>query len=188
MVNTDFGIQFEDEPAPAPAPAKNRGGRPKGSKNKPKIMARAPVHEPVHEPRRIRHKDPEGKFAIPDEFKIKLRNRSIEWKRHTLLGQQDPAYEMELKRKGWLPVQSHMMPGMMPPGYKGPIVRDGMMLYERPQELTDEARHEAITEAFEVIRTTEKRLGIASPGEATRDHPDAQPRIVKTYEPLIRKG
>jgi hypothetical protein len=42
----------------------------------PKVAANhQPVHESVHEPThgRVRHKDPGGKFVIPEEFKTKLR-------------------------------------------------------------------------------------------------------------------
>jgi hypothetical protein len=186
-------------PPPLRGPRPNngkRGGRPKGTKNKSTLAREAlargepalrePVHEPTHEPLRVRRHNVQGKFHIPKEMLAKyLPGRSAEWKRFTVLGQEDPAYMLSLQQEGgWEPVQSYMMPGMMPSGYKGPILRDGMMLMERPQHLTDEARTESLAEAQEVIRVQEERLGIAGPGEMTRNHPDAKPRINTSYEPL----
>lgn len=185
------------EPPPATAsPPPRRGGRRKnGLKGRPKLHE--PLHEPLREPVhsdqvaavRTRHKDVGGRFHIPPELVARhLPGRSVEWKRHSLLGQEDPFYALNLKSVGWEPVQAYQFPGLMPIGYKGPIIRDGMMLYERPQELTDEARREQLEAAFDVIRTTERRLGMAGPGEMTRDHPDVQPRISKVFEPLAPRA
>ena len=64
------------------------------------------------------------------------------------------------------------------------VNRVGLMLMERPEELTAEARAEERHNANERIVMQERRLGIAPTGEMTRDHPEVQPRIRKTYEPL----
>ena len=39
---------------------------------------------------------------------------TYEWKRRTLLGQEDPAYQVELARMGWEPVSTNRHPNMMP--------------------------------------------------------------------------
>ena len=186
-----------ERPAPAaaiqapPPPQKRRGGRKPGSKNKPKAAWRPDVHEPVHQemrpdPIRTRQRHVGGKFEIPPELLARyLPGRSVEWKRHTTLGQTDPIYEMDLKSAGWWPVQAHQLPGLMPEGYRGPIIRESMMLYERPQELTNQARLEDYHNAAEVIRTTERRLGIAGPNEMPREHPKIQPRVNQEYYPLM---
>ncbi len=164
---------------------KKKPGRPK------KVILRPALREPVREvraePSRIRHKDTGGRFYIPPEYLARLPDRSVEWKRYTVLGQEDPAYQLDLKRAGWEPVQSHQMPGLMPQGHKGAIIRDGLILCERPQELTNEARAEDLAEANDRIRNSERRLGISGPGEMTRDHPLVQPRINKSFEPLARR-
>ena len=58
-----------------------------------------------------------------------------EWKMQSVLGKEDPAYQVALRRKGWEPVPASRHPDTMPAGEKGPnITRKGMMLMERPME------------------------------------------------------
>lgn len=68
---------------------------------------------------------------------------SYEWKRHTLYNQEDPSYTVEQYEQGWRPVPVSRHPQFMPVGHKGAeILRDGLMLMERPIELTREAMAE----------------------------------------------
>jgi hypothetical protein len=185
---------------PFVAPVKKKstgGGRPKGSKNKDKGAQQAwrpSVHEQMHQtmrpdPIRTRIRHTGGKLDIPLELLERhLPGRSVEWKRNTVLGQADPIYEIELKEAGWWPVQSSQLPGLMPEGYRGPVIRESMMLYERPMELTLQAKAEQQKEAVEVIRVTERRLGLAGPGEMERDHPKVRPRVNTEYMPLAPRA
>jgi hypothetical protein len=108
-----------------------------------------------------------------------------EWKRKTVLGQPDPAYEVELARKGWEPVPASRHPEMMPigKGYDN-IERDGMILMERPKELTDEARDVELRKARAQVRSKEQQLTNAPEGTMTRDHAKVRPSISKGYEPM----
>jgi len=93
---------------------------------------------------------------------------SYEWKRHTLAGQQDPAYAVEMAEQGWeaVPVDRH--PEFMPSGWTGPILRDGMLLMERPIELTREAQEEDMANARMTVRINEARLNGTPAGSFDR--------------------
>ena len=110
---------------------------------------------------------------------------TYEWKRKLVLGQPDPAYEVELMRRGWEPVPLDRHPYMMPPG-KGynTIERDGMILMERPKELTEEARDVEVRKARNQVRQKEQQLASTPDGTMTRDHASARPSIRKGYEPM----
>ena len=80
-----------------------------------------------------------------DEYYIELgiipEGWSYEWKVRTVLGAEDPAHQVALARKGWEIVPASRHPELMPMGYKGvEITRKGMVLMERPLEITEEAR------------------------------------------------
>lgn len=93
---------------------------------------------------------------------------SYEWKRHTVLGQSDPAYNVEMREQGWEAVDASRHPEFMPDGYTGPIVRDGMILMERPIELTQEAEAENRQRAFLEVRQKEEQLAGAPAGTFER--------------------
>lgn len=110
---------------------------------------------------------------------------SYEWKRKYVLGKSDPSYEVELLRKGWEPVPLSRHPHMMPQGTDmKTIERDGMILMERPKELTDEARDVELRRARSQVRQKEQQLAATPEGTMTRDHPSARPNLRKGYEPL----
>lgn len=108
-----------------------------------------------------------------------------EWKRKTLLGAEDPAYQVSLARMGWEPVPADRIPSMMPgSGTHAAIERKGMILMERPQELTDEAHSIELRRARFQMQTKKEQLGEAKPGQFTRDHAQVKPRINNSYEPI----
>lgn len=110
---------------------------------------------------------------------------SYEWKRKTLLGKEDPAYQVELARAGWEPVPADRHPETMPMGGNfNTIERDGMILMERPKELTDEARQVEYRRARNQVRAKEQQLTSAPDGTMTRDHARVRPQISKGYEPM----
>lgn len=65
---------------------------------------------------------------------------TYEWKRVRVYGKEDVTYESTLERGGWTPVEATRHPEMMPRGHKGHIEREGMILMERPKEITDTIR------------------------------------------------
>ena len=94
-----------------------------------------------------------------------------EWKRHTLLNKEDPAYEVALRRAGWEPVPAGRHPEMMPLGTRPdvPITQDGNMLMERPLELSDMARARDFRRARDQVRVKEQQLNEAPhPGQFER--------------------
>jgi hypothetical protein len=128
-----------------------------------------------------------------DEFYIDPRvipdGWSYEWKRHTTLGAEDPAYQVSIARKGWeaVPVSRH--PEMMPDNYKGTtILRKGMILMERPAEITELAKAQELRKARQQVRQKEIQLhgapaGDNSPFEATNKG-NSLVKIGKSYEPM----
>lgn len=110
--------------------------------------------------------------AIPDGW-------DYQWKRKSILGKEDPAYDVQLARSGWEPVPASRHPEHMPIGTKSrTIERDGMILMERPKEITDEARAMELQAARTQIRSKEGPPTSAPNGQFERNYND----IKKTYE------
>ena len=111
---------------------------------------------------------------------------AYEWKRKTVLGQEDPAYQVHLARMGWEPVPTARHPEMMPgQGSYPTIERKGMMLMMRPEVISEEARAIELRKARSQVRAKEEQLsGTPEGGLGHRDHPQARPRINKGYEPI----
>jgi hypothetical protein len=145
---------------------------------------REPVHEGAHVPERRRRRRSslvsEDKFFIPPgEIPD---GSSYEWKRETVLGREDPFYIASMREQGWEPVDPKMHPNWLPPGYTGNAIRrEGMILMERPIELTQEAQAEQRTLARKQVREAEQRLGKTPDGTMTREHPDVVPRVDKQW-------
>ena len=106
---------------------------------------------------------------------------TYEWKRKTVMGQEDPAHMTDLLRKGWEPVPAYRHPEMMPSGstYES-VERKGMILMERPTELVEEARSLSLRQARNQVRVKEGQLAGAPEGTMDR----TSPSIKKGYEPI----
>jgi hypothetical protein len=118
------------------------------------------------------------KEYIPDGW-------DYEWKVRTVLGLEDPAQQVALARKGWEPVPASRHPEMMPHGTDvATIERKGLVLMERPKELSDEARSIELRRARNQVRAKEQQLSETPSGQLTRDDARVQPRIKKGYEPM----
>lgn len=117
--------------------------------------------------------------SIPDGWEY-------EWKRLEVLGKEDPAYQVSLARKGWDPVPADRHPEMMPKEAKDKIVtRKGMILMERPKELSDEAREIEKKRARDQVRVKEKQLNEAQPGQFERNNKDnSLVKVKKGYEAI----
>lgn len=97
-------------------------------------------------------------FYVPDG--IADPGWTYEWKRHTTLNQEDPGYAAELRMNGWTPVPAERHPGMWAPeGTVGPIIRQGLMLMERPEPLTKEAREEQRKAARQALASQQALFG-----------------------------
>ena len=124
-----------------------------------------------------------------DEFRVDMKDIppgwSYEWKRKTLLNEESVSYQVELARKGWEPVPSNRHPQMMPGGSShATIERKGMILMERPKELTDEAKNIELRRARMQMQAKKEQLGEAKPGQFGRDHASVRPKISNSYEPI----
>jgi hypothetical protein len=116
------------------------------------------------------------KDIIPDGW-------TYEWKRRLLLGQEDPSYQVSLRRMGWDPVPAKRHPEMMPTNWHGETLeRKGLILMERPTEIVDEARRIEYMKARKQVRDKEAQLSGAPDGQFTRDHAQTRPKINKSYE------
>lgn len=173
-------------------------------KASPRVALREPAHrervaavtrEPAHsKPERTRRRKlttGDDMFwlpidEIPDTHKAEVDGNlivSYEWKRWSVTGQEDPFYLATLREQGaWEPVLPSRHPTWLPAGYTGQhIIKGGLILMERPIELSIEAYHEGRALAKRQVRDAEARLGMTPKGELTRNFPGVEPRITKEY-------
>lgn len=132
----------------------------------------------VRERKRKNDADP---FYISDS--IIPDGMTYEWKRKSTFGQEDVSHQMHMQENGWDPVDASRHPGYMPAGYSGAIERSGMVLMERPVELTNEARDEDYRNARAVVLNNESQLQHAPTDTLPRDHKLVKPNVRKTVEP-----
>ena len=111
---------------------------------------------------------------------------SYEWKTRTVLGAEDPAHQVALARRGWESVPASRHPELMPMGYTGAeITRKGMVLMERPMEITQEAKDATLRRARMQMRDKEAQLTQAKGGEFDRSNKgDPLVKISKKYEAI----
>lgn len=111
---------------------------------------------------------------------------AYEWKRKTVLGQEDPAYQVHLARTGWEPVPTNRHPEMMPGQGNHPMIeRKGMMLMMRPKVISEEARDIELRRARGQVKAKEEQLaGAPEGGLGHRDHAQVKPKIGKSYEAM----
>jgi hypothetical protein len=110
---------------------------------------------------------------------------TYEWKTKTVMGQENPAYQVQLQRTGWEPVPTNRHPHMMPGnGNHAVIERKGMVLMERPKDITDEVRSIERKRARDQIMHKKAQLGEAKEGQFGRDHASVKPKISNSYEPI----
>lgn len=109
-----------------------------------------------------------------------------EWKRHTVLGQEDPSYQVQVARTGWEPVPADRHPSYMPQGGKHKIIeREGMVLMERPKAVSDKVRAMELRKARVQVRTKEEQLNSTPDGHLPRDaDPRTRAKVTKSMEPM----
>lgn len=117
--------------------------------------------------------------TIPDGW-------SYEWKRKSTLNQEDPSYQIQLAHKGWEPVPASRHPSYMPANTSyETIERDGMILMERPKELTDEARANDIRNARAQVQQKQEQLAQAPQGQFDRANKDRSlVKVARNYEAI----
>ena len=111
---------------------------------------------------------------------------SYEWKTRTILGLEDPAHQVALARKGWESVPASRHPELMPMGYTGAeITRKGMVLMERPLQITEEVRAAELRRARLQMRSKEEQLAQAGGGQFERSNKgENMVKVKKGYEAM----
>lgn len=128
--------------------------------------------------------DGTDEFYIPPE--LIPEGWTYEWKRKTVLGQEDPAHQVALARKGWEPVPASRHPSFMPDDDQySTIERKGMVLMERPAEVTEEARLIEQRRARLQVRQKEEQLNSAPQGQFERNNKEnSLVKVKKSYESM----
>ncbi|MBB3411214.1 hypothetical protein FHT87_005167 [Rhizobium sp. BK316] len=142
--------------------------------------------EPVRD--EIRSRKRKGGQSV-DKFHIDASQipsgSSYEWKTVTVYGKEDPSYNVLLREQGWEPVDSSRHPGLVADGHTGPIIRDGLMLMERPIELTQEAMAEDRANATEMVTIKKQQiLGETPAGTMSREASNLKNYARTSYEAL----
>lgn len=84
-----------------------------------------------------------------------------QWNTYSVFNEQMTGMQVLMAENGWRPVPAERHEGyFMPAGYKGPIIRDGLILEERPKSLSDEARAEEREKAAAQKRGARAQFGI----------------------------
>lgn len=111
---------------------------------------------------------------------------TYEWKTHTVFNKQFPHYTNQLLRSGWAPVPASRHRELLFPEYSDEtIIIEGLMLMERPKELTDRRRLREKIKATDQVRNSEAKLVEAPPGTAPRDaNRKTHPRVGSTVGPI----
>jgi hypothetical protein len=109
---------------------------------------------------------------------------SYEWKMFTVLGKENPSYQIAMAHKGWEAVPRSRHPHLMPINYQGETIeREGMLLMERPLEITQEARARDQRIARAQVRGKEEQLGGAPAGTFERSNKDQSlVKVKKSFE------
>lgn len=111
---------------------------------------------------------------------------SYEYRTLTVLGKEDPSYQVNLARRGWEAVPRSRHPELMPTNYTGEtIIRSGQILMERPLEITEESKMRDRRNAREQVRGKEIQLGAAPAGTFDRDNKgNPLASVKKSYESI----
>lgn len=124
------------------------------------------------------------KFGIPQH--LIPEGWSYEWKTWAVYGKENPQYMSGIYRGGWAPVPASRHPELLYAGYTGDtILKDGMILVERPKILTEEARRKEAQESRAQVAAKEAAMGATPAGTMPRDADKrTAPRINRSIGPV----
>jgi len=135
---------------------------------------------------RSRMSEQQNDPSMYDEFYIDPRvipeGWDYNWKRHSTAGMEDDTYATELRQAGWEAVPAERHPELVPIGAKGAIIRKGMILMERPEEISNMAKQRELATAREAVAAKERALGQVPMGSYERN--DRASGIRKSYGPM----
>lgn len=107
---------------------------------------------------------------------------SYEWKRKMTMNQEDITNMNHCLRTGWTPVPISRHPEMMQAGAVGVVERKGMVLMERPSEITEEVQR---SEARKARAAVKQKDGLSSDkGMLGREDSFVKPSIKQSFEPM----
>lgn len=156
------------------APAKEMSSKDRAAKRADELMGRVDdISEGIDE------------FGIPEGDQPE--GWTYEWKRHKVLNQEDPSYQVQLAHNGWDAVPADRHPNYMPTNYTGvAIERKGMVLMERPTVINEKIKALDKQRARDQVRNKEAEIAGTPNGTLPRDA-DARtrPRISKGFEAPI---
>ncbi len=111
---------------------------------------------------------------------------SYEWKTYTVLGKENPSYQVAMAHKGWEAVPRSRHPQLMPINYQGETIeREGLILMERPLEITNEAKARDLRIARAQVRGKEEQLGASPAGTFDRANKDQSlVKVKKSFEAM----
>jgi len=112
---------------------------------------------------------------------------TYEWKLFSTVNREDESKALELRRNGWEAVPASRHPELMPSGNRSEtIIREGMILMERPQEITDYVRRRELEDARQLQRLPHE-MGANSPGNSAPRDNNGKPLvdIKRSYGELI---
>ena len=112
---------------------------------------------------------------------------TYEWKRMTVLGKEDPSYQVNLAQRGWEAVPASRHPELMPVGWKGKTIDiDGMRLMEIPTEIVQQYILHERKAARSQVAIKEEQLSSAPSGQFDRVDGENKStvRIKRSYEAM----
>lgn len=171
--------------------------------SEPEVQMRAPMRDASRSV--LREEDPRARAARrtqelldhgqlpdegPDEFYVDREEIpagwDYEWKTRTVVNKEDPAYQVQLARSGWEPVPAGRHPHFMPKDSTSPLIeRKGMILMERPLEITKRVKMRDQGRALNQVRQKEAQLAGAPDGQFERENKgNSLVKVGKSYEPM----
>jgi hypothetical protein len=136
----------------------------------------------------LKRRPDQNLFEIPKHLQDP--NYTYEWKRYTVYGKQDTTHQVSLAENGWRPVT--VQPGSpfsghyMPADHVGAIIREDLMLMERPRGLTDLVREQEKKRARDQLVANQQRYtsrqGVDTPQGFNTSNPNVPAEIKTGYD------
>ena len=107
---------------------------------------------------------------------------TYEWKRRSSMNMEDVSHMNHVRRTGWTPVPIERHPEMMEVGAEGSIERKGMILMERPEEITLDAKAKELRSARQQVDIKSGQMDPKGKGGLlNRQDSQVAPKITKDY-------
>lgn len=107
------------------------------------------------------------KYAVPPHMEPD--GMKYQWARCEVYGRPDQDRIAQMEQSGWRPVPQSRHDGYwMAPGTQGPVILDGMMLFELPQRVVRLKREFASRQARSAVQDMNAQLSYAPPGTGPR--------------------